>query len=179
MHRLLVSALALAVLVLLPALASAEGPHDMDCMGCHTTHYAKGDYAFGVQPLSPDNPARTRVRPSAAKIDALCLGCHNEKEGIKPIKMHTTHPTGVKPLYTQVPAQLMWEDTFSCVSCHNPHPSNANYMYLIVDTAKGKNMGVFCAKCHPAQSDPGVVTKAASAQITSDPNVGPIVKVTP
>lgn len=179
MHRLLVTALAAAVLALLPVLALAEGPHDMDCMECHSTHYAKGDYAIGVQPVAPDNPARTRVRPSAANIDSLCLGCHNEEQGILPVKLHTTHPTGIKPLYTTVPSQLMWEGTFTCVSCHNPHPSNANYKYLIVDTAAGKNMGVFCAQCHPVQSDPGVKANAASSTITTDPNVGPIVKVTP
>lgn len=156
----------------------AEGPHDMDCMECHTTHYAKGDYAIGVQPLTDmANPARTSTRPNAENIDAICLGCHNDNEGILPVNLHTTHPTGVKPTYTTVPANLLWEGVFTCTSCHNPHPSNANYAYLVVDTAGGKNMGTFCAKCHPGQSDPATVVDANGQPIFADPNVPPVVRV--
>ncbi len=156
----------------------AEGPHDMDCMGCHTTHYAKGDYAIGVQPLTDtDNPARTRIGPKAADIDAICLGCHNDDQGIIPVNLHTTHPTGVKPTYTSVPANLLWEGVFTCTSCHDPHPSNANYAYLVVDTNGGKDMGTFCAKCHPGQSDPATVVDSNGKSIMADPNVPPIVRV--
>lgn len=176
MKRVLVLAIALSVLCL-ASVASAAGPHDMDCMECHSTHYAKADYAIGVQPLnSVENPARTRTQMNVAAIDALCLGCHNENEGILPVNMHSTHPSGIKPVYTRVPNQLLKDGMFSCVSCHNPHPSNTNAKYLIVDTAKD-GMGVFCAKCHPAQSDPETVTASNNQRIKSDGEGAPIVRI--
>lgn len=170
-----------AVTVVGAATASAEGPHDMDCMDCHHTHYAKADYAIGVTPKTDvQNPATSRMAMTAAGIDATCLGCHNDDQGIMPVNLSTTHPTGVKPTYTPVPSELLWEGKFTCVSCHNPHPSNGNYKYLIVPTGDtGGDMGVFCAKCHPDQSDKMTVGTSAQTAITSDPNVAPIVRVQP
>ena len=159
-------------------LAWAEGPHDMQCMDCHTTHYAKGSYAIGVQPKIELNPARTKSAANVEAIDALCLGCHNEDSGIKPVKIHQTHPTSVKPTYAKVPEKLLWDGKMTCVSCHNPHPSNTNYMYLIVSTSKGKDMGVFCAQCHPEQSHPDTVKKAEAAPLKIDLAQPPIVRVT-
>ena len=176
MKRLLLLCLAASVL-LLAASAFAAGPHDMECMECHSNHYAKGDYAVGVEPLYADNPARTRVGAKIVNVDALCLGCHNEEQGILPVNMHTTHPTGVTPTYTKVPRELLKDGVFSCVSCHNPHPSNANYKYLILPTAEGKNMGSFCAKCHPNQSDPESVAASQTLPITTDGPGATIVKV--
>jgi len=176
MKRLLMLSL-MACIVLMATTAFAAGPHDMECMECHSTHYAKGDYAVGVKPLFSENPARTRTGPQIEDIDALCLGCHNEEEGILPVNMHTTHPTGVTPTYTKVPRQLLKDGIFSCVSCHNPHPSNANYKYLILPTADGGNMGIFCAKCHPNQSDPESVAAAQAIQLNVDGTGAPIVKV--
>ena len=169
----------LAVIDLSCATAFAEGPHDMDCMDCHHTHYAKADYAIGIDPKTDAaNPARTRTGMTAEGIDATCLGCHNEAEGIMPVNLSTTHPTGVRPTYTPVPEELLWEGKFTCVSCHNPHPSNANYKYLIVSTGEtGGDMGVFCAKCHPAQSDKMVIGTSQQTAITVDPNVAPVVRV--
>lgn len=178
MKRLLMLGL-LTCTVLVAATANAAGPHDMECMECHSTHYAKGDYAIGVKPLFSDNPARTRSGPKVEDIDALCLGCHNDEEGILPVSMHTTHPSGITPVYTKVPRELLKDGVFSCVSCHNPHPSNANYKYLVMPTAEGANMGTFCAKCHPAQSDPESVAAAATIKITADGTGAPIVKVKP
>ncbi len=163
-----------AVLVLGFAFAAnAAGPHDMECVECHSTHYAKGDFIVSVEAANVVNPASTAV---SAPIDALCMGCHNG-EGATDINLHTTHPTGVTPTYTNVPGELMWDGVFTCVSCHNPHPSNANYKYLIVDTADGSSMGVFCAKCHPNQSDPDSVAAANSVTTTFDVAGKPIVPV--
>lgn len=162
----------------LAGAAAAEGPHDMDCKDCHTTHYAKGSYAFGVQPKVEMNPARTKTGANVDVIDSLCLGCHNENKGIKPIKMHTTHPTSVRPTSAKVPPKLLWDGKLTCASCHNPHPSNPNYMYLVIPTNKGNNMGTFCAACHPDQSSPETVKKAVSATIRSDSAQAPIVLVT-
>ncbi len=159
---------------------AGEG-HDQECMGCHNMHYAKGDYAMGVAPYTKvNNPARTKAGNPAESIDALCLGCHNENEGIKPINFHTTHPTGITPTSnTKVPPKLLWDGKLTCVSCHNPHPSNVNYRYLVMQTNKGADMGVFCAKCHPEQSAPETVKKAESAPIHADIAGPPIVKVQP
>lgn len=163
---------ALAVLGL-ACLAQAAGPHDMECIECHSTHYAKGDFIVAVDPATPNNPARTAA---ATPIDSLCLGCHNDTAATG-IDLHATHPTGVKPTYTSVPGELLWDGVFTCVSCHNPHPSNANYKYLIMDTAEGASMGTFCAKCHPNQSDPESVAAANSAAVTFDPAGKPIVPI--
>lgn len=176
MKRLLMLCLA-ASIIIVAASAFAAGPHDMECMECHSTHYAKGDYAMGVKPLFEANPARTRVSAKVVDIDALCLGCHNEEEGILPVSMHTTHPTGVTPTYTKVPRELLKDGMFTCVSCHDPHPSNANYKYLVMATADGGNMGTFCAKCHPNQSDPESVAAAQSMKLKVDGTGAPIVKV--
>ncbi len=176
MKRLLMLCLA-ACILLLTTSAFAAGPHDMECMECHSTHYAKGDYAVGVKPLFSGNPARTRVGANIVDIDALCIGCHNEEEGILPVNMHTTHPTGITPTYTKVPRELLKDGVFSCVSCHNPHPSNANYKYLILPTEEGGNMGTFCAKCHPNQSDPESVAAAQAMKLNVDGTGAPIVKV--
>ncbi|MBU1229921.1 MAG: cytochrome C [Proteobacteria bacterium] len=165
-------------IVCLAGVAAAEGPHDMQCMDCHTTHYSKGSYAFGVQPKVEMNPARTRTSSDVDAIDALCLGCHNEETGIKPIKMHTSHPTSVRPIFAKVPPKLLWDGKLTCVSCHNPHPSNANHKYLVVPTSKGSSMGTFCAVCHPDQSSSETMKMAASVTIKSDPAQAPIVLVT-
>lgn len=137
--------------------AFAAGAHDMNCVECHNPHFAKGDYIIGVQPGAFDNPSTTRLGSVSNGIDALCLGCHNEEEGIIPIHLGSTHPTGVEPTYVTVPSQLLRNNKFTCISCHNPHPSNTNYKYLIAPTSGGMNMGNFCAVCHPEQSDPEVV----------------------
>ena len=147
--------------------ALAFGPHDANCVSCHNPHYAKGNYIIGVQPNSSmDNPAGTG---KIGGIDTLCLGCHNEAEGILPIHLTTTHPTGVAPTYVKVPEKMLRDGKMSCVSCHNPHPSNGNYKYLVVDTKKGNDMGVFCAVCHTEQSDSAERNAAGAAPL----NLGP------
>jgi len=148
-------------------VALASGPHDANCVSCHNPHYAKGSYIIGVQPNSNmDNPS---ANSKIGGIDTLCLGCHNESEGIMPIHLATTHPTGVAPTYVKVPEKMLRDGKMSCVSCHNPHPSNNNYKYLVVDTKKGNDMGVFCAVCHSEQADTAERNSAGSAPL----NLGP------
>lgn len=148
-------------------VALAAGPHDANCVSCHNPHYAKGNYIIGVQPNSSlDNPSGSG---KISGIDTLCLGCHNDSEGIMPIHLATTHPTGVAPTYVKVPEKMLRDGKMSCVSCHNPHPSNSNYKYLVVDTKKGNDMGVFCAVCHAEQSDNAERTAAGAAPL----NLGP------
>jgi len=147
--------------------ALAAGPHDANCVGCHDIHYAKGNFIIGPKPnTSMDNPASNA---KAGGIDALCLGCHNDTEGIIPIHLTSTHPTGVAPTYVKVPEKLLRDGKMSCVSCHNPHPSNSNHKYLIADTKKGSNMGVFCAVCHTEQADTAERTAANSIPLNFGP----------
>jgi predicted CXXCH cytochrome family protein len=167
--------LAALLLVFWAQTTQAAGPHDENCIGCHNIHYAKGDFIIGSQPNTMlDNPA-TNAKTNG--IEALCLGCHNESEGIMPIHLTTTHPTGVAPTYVKVPEQLLRDGKFSCISCHNPHPANANYKYLVVDTQKGSQMGVFCAVCHNEQASAEARKGSKSANISSGPRVNPRVKI--
>ncbi len=126
----------LLVAFLAPASARAAGGHQaVGCIGCHRMKPVEGTARF-------------------------CLQCHatTEKGGrnIKPIDRHLSHPFGlasINPKRARVPAELIRADgTFDCTSCHDPHPSNPNYQYLRVDTAKGAKMDAFCAVCHAAKS---------------------------
>ncbi len=115
----------------------------MGCVACHGLKKVQGSSSF-------------------------CLQCHASKEqggrDIRPVTKHTSHPfdlESVNPRVARIPAELARPDgRFGCLSCHDPHPSNASYAYLRVDTgAKGANMDVFCAVCHPRKSDrePGAI----------------------
>jgi predicted CXXCH cytochrome family protein len=136
MRRLALSLLLLAALA--PGAARAAGGHQaVGCIGCHKLKNVEGTSIF-------------------------CLQCHASIEkggrGIKPIDRHVSHPfaiTTINPRRAKVPAELLRPDgRFDCLSCHDPHPANANYQYLRVDTgAKGASMDSFCAVCHPAKSD--------------------------
>jgi len=167
--KFLSAALAMVIIGVASQSALAAGPHDANCVSCHNLHYAKGNFIIGPQPnTSVDNPA---ANAKVGGIDSLCLGCHNEAEGIMPIHLSTTHPTGVTPTYVKVPAKLLRDGKMSCVSCHNPHPSNSNYKYLVVDTKKGNNMGVFCAVCHVEQADGTERTSAGAVPMNLGPQV--------
>lgn len=138
-------------------VAQAAGPHEgLDCLGCHDPHYAKAEKIFKVQNTLYPNP---RIGQNVSGIEALCLGCHNlSKFGgadIRPIYLHMTHPVSVKPnpKIAKVPEKLLVDGKLSCVSCHDPHPSNPNWKYLRVDTNGGSQVGVFCMVCHGAKGD--------------------------
>ncbi len=156
MKRIVVAVLAMAVAA--PA-AFAYGPHDPNCVECHSIHYAKGRAILAVEPNTKEqNPATGK---GASDDAALCLGCHNEDEGIVPIHLATTHPVGMKPRKVKVPADLLRKDgTLGCTSCHNPHPSNPNYKYLRGTVAKGSELGKFCAICHSDKVDMGAFASA-------------------
>ena len=166
----LLSAALLAISVGIGATSAlAAGPHDSNCVSCHSVHYAKGNFIIGPQPnTNMENPATSA---KTVGIDALCLGCHNDAEGIMPIHLSTTHPVGIAPTYVKVPEKLLRDGKLSCISCHNPHPSNPNHKYLVADTKKGNNMGVFCAVCHAEQADSSERTAAGSAALNFGPRV--------
>ncbi len=167
MERKGILLLAVAVVVcLIPVMGYAAGAHDgLECTGCHALHTAKDSLIFAVEANKKDiNP---KTKQPYGGITALCLGCHESPEkggqGIKPIEGHMSHPYGISsinPKVARVPAELLRDGKFECISCHDPHPSNPNYKYLRVDTANGSKMAAFCAVCHPMKADP----KSASAK---------------
>jgi len=144
------------------------GPHDsLSCTGCHGIHNAKtGELIFAV------DPNKKLVNPTTKQVytgtTALCLGCHASEAdggmGIAPVSPTHSHPFGVvpNPKLASVPAEALRDNKLECVGCHNPHPSNANYKYLRVDTAGGSKMENFCAYCHSTEAGPAA-TKAALA----------------
>src|SRR5690349_10307050 len=152
--------LVVAALFVAPFAASAAGGHDaVGCNGCHSLHSAKGELIFAVAPNTKYlNP---KTKQPYAGTTALCLGCHQDTDkggqGFAPVSQHNSHPFGldkVNPRVALVPASMLRDGRFECMSCHDPHPANAKYKYLRVDTAGGKNMDGFCAACHPMKADP-------------------------
>jgi predicted CXXCH cytochrome family protein len=137
----------------------AAGPHDaITCIGCHSPHYAVDDKIFAVKNTKVRNPL------TGESIDDLvaskCLGCHQVQEqggaGVRPIHLHTTHPLGIKPnpKIADVPDNLLNKGRLDCISCHEPHPSNSNFMYLRVAVGQqGEQLQNFCSTCHSAKAD--------------------------
>ena len=144
-------ALALAA-TLVATTVFAFGSHDNDCTECHSLHYAKGQSIIGVVPNTTEaNPA---TGGKAMDDVSLCLGCHNDDEGIMPILLKTTHPVGMKPKNVKVPAELLRANgALGCVSCHDPHPSNPNFSYLQGEGITKSNLGEFCSICHAEKAD--------------------------
>jgi predicted CXXCH cytochrome family protein len=166
--KIVVPALAAALLLGSPLTARAYGAHDaVGCAGCHSVHNAKGDEIFAVA------PNKTYVNPATKQpysgSTALCFGCHQEPDkggqGMGPISAHTSHPLSVPSVNTRVakvPPELLRDGAkFECLACHDPHPSNPYYKYLRVDTAGGKNMDKFCAVCHAMKADVALASEKA------------------
>ncbi len=152
-------ALVVAVATSLPLAARAAGGHDsVGCTGCHAIHAAKGELIFAVQPNKQSlNP---KTKQPYGGTTALCLSCHEESskggQGYAPVSGHMSHPYGISAVnakIAKVPPELLRDGRFECIGCHDPHPSNPNYKYLRVDTAKGTKMDGFCAVCHPVKTD--------------------------
>jgi len=145
--------------LVVPAFAFAAGAHDgLNCTGCHGIHTAKGEIIFAVEPNKKAiNP---RTKQPFTGTTALCLGCHETIEkggmGIAAVSASHSHPFNVAPnaKVATVPDTFLREGKLECVGCHDPHPSNMNFKYLRVDTAKGAKMGDFCAMCHSSKADP-------------------------
>lgn len=134
-------------MLLLPAGLQAFGSHDNDCTECHGIHAAKGRSLIAVAPVEAANP--TTGAP-VKDVSALCLGCHSAQGGVLEIDLMKSHPIGITPKQAKVPApNLSLDGALTCMSCHDPHPSNPNYKYLIGKVASAKEMGAFCAICHP------------------------------
>lgn len=147
-----------------PALVFAAGAHDgLNCVGCHGIHNAKGDIIFAVEPNTKSINPKTK-KPFTGTT-ALCLGCHETIDkggmGIAAVSSKHSHPYGVtpNPKVATVPGVFLRDGHLECVGCHDPHPSNVNYKYLRVDTAKGAKMGDFCSMCHASKADRDAVKR--------------------
>jgi predicted CXXCH cytochrome family protein len=170
----LVRRFALVVLAsALPMTALAAGGHDsVGCNGCHAIHTAKGEIIFAVGPNK--QAVNPKTKQPYTGTTALCLGCHEETskggQGYAPVSAHISHPYGlasVNSKVAKVPAELLREGgRFECLGCHDPHPSNPNYKYLRVDTAKGNKMDAFCGVCHPSKG--GDVASSSSIFTSMD-----------
>ena len=156
MHKVVASVVFVFSMV---AGAFAAGPHDaITCVACHSPHYAVDNKIFAVKNTKATNPLTGESIQDL--VAAKCLGCHQTQElggaGVRPIHLHTTHPLGIKPnpKIADVPANLLNKGKLDCISCHEPHPSNNNFMYLRVNAgAQGENLGNFCSTCHSAKAD--------------------------
>ncbi len=161
-------ALALAAAASLPLSALAAGGHDaIGCTGCHSIHTAKDQIIFAVQ--ANKQAVNPKTKQPYTGTTALCLGCHEESskggQGYAPVAGHMSHPFGIAQVnekVARVPPELLREGgRFECLGCHDPHPSNPFHKYLRIDTAKGSNMDVFCAVCHPIKADSATVAEKA------------------
>lgn len=165
MKQLRLAVLASLCVLLLAATAMAYGPHDENCAECHSIHVAKGANLAAVAAPQEKYPTTGEALKGS---DAFCMGCHNKGTGIMPVDLHKTHPVGVTPKKARVPAgNLSAGGTFGCMSCHDPHPANPNYKYLVVDTRNGKEMGKFCSYCHPSQAAPAGAAPASKPAATA------------
>ncbi len=146
-------------LSLTASLAYAFGPHDgLDCLGCHSPHFAVDDKIFAVKNTKLTNPVNGQ--PLDGLSAAKCLGCHQLEQfggaGIRPVHLHTTHPIGIvpNPKIASVPPKLLKDGKLDCISCHEPHPSNSNAFYLRIDVGTGgTNIQKLCAVCHSSKAD--------------------------
>lgn len=154
------TAIAVMGLVLVPFAARAAGGHDaVGCAGCHPRKAGPGGYALerNTKYLDP------RTNEPYPGTTGVCLACHQQSErggrGHLPISRHISHPFGlatVNPKVATVPPDLLRDGRLECMSCHEPHPSNANYKYLRIDIGtKGERMDSFCAVCHPSKASAG------------------------
>lgn len=152
MRNLLIVAFVCLCVLALSKNGMSYGPHDENCIECHSIHMAKGAKLAAVNLSGEKNP---QTGETLKGTDGFCLGCHNKALGIMPVELVKSHPVSVVPKKAKVPAQNLGKDgLFGCMSCHDPHPSNPNYKYLVVDTKGGKDLGAFCSYCHPAQFAP-------------------------
>jgi len=163
----MVRTFALFMAVLAPAAVLAAGGHDkIGCSGCHSMHAVKGDQLSAVAPNKKMVDYKTG-QPHQP-ITALCISCHGPTEeggkGIASVANHLGHPFSratVNPRLARVPASLLRDGHFECVSCHDPHPSNPNYRYLRVKASnQAPSMTVFCGICHPRKADPNAIPQS-------------------
>ena len=119
---------------MLPALGIAGVGHE-ECALCHGVHTGQGPVIL-TEPLNTTTINPVTGQP-LGRMDAICMACHAEEPagaGYRPVKMEETHPSGLMPVKVHLPAEAKGfrteEEKLTCCGCHDPHPSNPNYMYL-------------------------------------------------
>ncbi len=156
---------AAAACAVVPAAALAAGGHDsVGCTGCHSIHAAKGRLIFAVTPNA--KAVNPKTRQPYGGTTALCLACHLDADqggqGYAPVSQHLSHPFSsatVNPRVARVPAALLRDGRFECLSCHDPHPSNPNAKYLRADVGpKRERLDRFCGVCHGNKADPSAAS---------------------
>lgn len=148
----------LVLMLIVPALLFAGEGHE-ECALCHGAHTAVGPGLLTTHPdITTINPA---TGGPLGKIDSICMACHAEEPnglGYRPVKMENTHPCGITPRNVILPPEAKGfkgeEEKLTCMGCHDPHPSNPNYMYLRGPIVSAGNTQEFCIWCHPAQAGP-------------------------
>ncbi|MEW5800803.1 MAG: cytochrome c3 family protein [bacterium] len=150
--------LLILVVLLTPAIALAGEGHE-ECSLCHGAHTAVGPG------LLTEKPNTTTINPVTGKplerMEQICMACHAAEPdglGYRPVKMESTHPCGMKAKKVILPESAKGfkgqEDQLTCMGCHDPHPSNSNYMYLRGPQVSAGNTQAFCIWCHPVQAAP-------------------------
>ncbi|MCX7991899.1 MAG: cytochrome C, partial [Proteobacteria bacterium] len=120
MKKVLFPVLTALIVLFAVNVSFAYGPHDENCVECHSIHQSKGESLPAVY----NTTEKYGTGEALKSVDAFCIGCHNKNTGIMPIEIHKTHPVGVAPKKAKVPADYLRKGVFVCVSCHDPHPSN-------------------------------------------------------
>jgi predicted CXXCH cytochrome family protein len=163
--------LLILVVLLTPAIALAGEGHE-ECSLCHGAHTAVGPG------LLTEKPNTTTTNPATGKplerMEQICMACHAAEPdglGYRPVKMGSTHPCGMKPKKVILPDSAKGfkgqEEELTCMGCHDPHPSNTNYMYLRGPKVSAGNTQAFCIWCHPVQAGSASTPKASSAPTTA------------
>ncbi len=137
--------LAVATFSVLFFTIAAWAQHDENCIDCHSPHYSKSKKMLMTNEPSVETNSHTN-KPLDG-VDSMCMGCHSGEGGTE-VAIMQTHPVGTTPVKVNVPTDRLRDGKITCVGCHDPHPSNSNYKYLVVDTDNGENMYKFCGLCH-------------------------------
>lgn len=108
-------------------------PHEGALWGCDTCHTPHVSYS---QPAG-----------LVAKIDALCFQCHDRKRILGECAAPDGSDCGHPVIKTRDP--LYPNKNFTCVSCHNPHSSEAPHLFRYdYQSQNSPYRGNECAVCH-------------------------------
>ena len=106
------------------------GPHDPNCISCHSLHDAKAPKIIAIEPYNKEINPVTKTKPTG--IASLCMGCHNTDMGIKPVTLTHSNPVEIVPIgKVDVPPSLLKDSKVTCSSCHNPHESDNERLLLV------------------------------------------------
>ncbi len=120
------------------------------CNSCHvdkmedfkSRYFAHGPVGAGLCTVCHDPHASDHVSFLHGRPNAVCLACH---EGLDK-GTHVVRGVGGKAHPLEGPRNPLNESkTFSCVSCHDPHGGEAQYLFV----RGAKSTFSLCQECHP------------------------------